>query len=195
VKPKAGVLARTNRLGVTYYLHEGTTKTGKPRYFFARTVRDGALDKVPDGYEVTESINGVVSIQKCRVEQDPIPEADVKAVESALRGQGHLRWHAVRAVGKAIVIYEPSTGPARVGEYARQLGMALPPAAYFKELMARAKYDAVMKFERDGDEYVALRMTYRGAGGWSWPLASGTLPDLVRQLVPLIGTEAFFELM
>jgi len=168
VKPKAGVLAHKNRLGVTYYLHEGTTKTGKPRYFFARTVREGALDKVPDGYEITESINGMVSVRTARLDPSPIPAADVELVESALRSQGHLRWHVARSVGDAIVIYEP---------------------------LARAKYAAVMKFERDGDEYVAFRMTYRGMGGWSWPLASGTLPDLVRQLVPPIGTEAFFDLM
>ena len=27
------VVAHRNRMGVTFYLHEGKTKTGKPRYF------------------------------------------------------------------------------------------------------------------------------------------------------------------
>jgi len=36
-------LPHTNRRGDTYYLHQGLTKTGKPRYFAARAVGDGAL--------------------------------------------------------------------------------------------------------------------------------------------------------
>jgi hypothetical protein len=45
VKPAAEAttaLTHENRMGVRFYLHEGRTKTGKARYFFARTVRDGA---------------------------------------------------------------------------------------------------------------------------------------------------------
>jgi hypothetical protein len=49
-------LAHTNRLGVTYYLHEGKTKTGKPRYFTARKIGDGALAAMPAGYEFSESL-------------------------------------------------------------------------------------------------------------------------------------------
>jgi hypothetical protein len=49
----------TNAKGQTYYLHtkDVTLKNGKVQriYFFARTERDGALDKVPAGYEVMET--------------------------------------------------------------------------------------------------------------------------------------------
>jgi hypothetical protein len=48
----------TNRMGDTYYLHEGTTKTGKARYFVAKTIREGVLSAMPDGFEFAESING-----------------------------------------------------------------------------------------------------------------------------------------
>ena len=96
-----------------------------------------------------------------------------------------------RAVENAIVIYEPHTNPDQLKDFSCSLGMGEPSATYIEERMARARYAPVVKFERDGDDnYVALRMTYRGEGGWSWALASGRLPDLVRQLVPPIGTEA-----
>lgn len=49
----------TNSKGQTYYLHKKdvTLKNGRQQtiYFFAREVRDGALDEVPEGYQVVET--------------------------------------------------------------------------------------------------------------------------------------------
>jgi len=49
----------TNSKGQTYYLHskDVTLKNGRRQtiYYFARDVRDGALDEVPSGYEVMET--------------------------------------------------------------------------------------------------------------------------------------------
>lgn len=52
VKPAteaATVFTYVNRMGVRFYLHGGKTKTDKPRYFFARDVRAGALAEMPEG--------------------------------------------------------------------------------------------------------------------------------------------------
>lgn len=49
----------TNSKGQTYYLHKKdvTLKNGRQQtiYFFAREVREGALDEVPAGYQVVET--------------------------------------------------------------------------------------------------------------------------------------------
>lgn len=49
----------TNSKGQTYHLHKKdvTLKNGRQQtiYFFARDVRDGALDAVPAGYKVMET--------------------------------------------------------------------------------------------------------------------------------------------
>lgn len=51
--------SHTNSKGQTYYLHnkDVTLKNGRTQtiYFFAREVRDGALDAVPAGMEVMET--------------------------------------------------------------------------------------------------------------------------------------------
>ena len=48
-----------NSKGQTYYLHANkrVSKSGKEitMYFFARDVREGALDEVPAGYQVVET--------------------------------------------------------------------------------------------------------------------------------------------
>jgi hypothetical protein len=50
----------TNNKGTKYYLHEKQVTlrgSGKQQriFFFAKDVRDGALDEVPTGYEVVEN--------------------------------------------------------------------------------------------------------------------------------------------
>ncbi len=60
--------AHTNGKGVTYYLHGRTRvlKSGKEStlYFFAKEVKDGALDAVPGAYEVSETKNGLPVLKK-----------------------------------------------------------------------------------------------------------------------------------
>ena len=49
----------TNSKGQTYYLHGKmvTLRGGRKQqiYYFAREVKDAALDDMPDGYQVTEN--------------------------------------------------------------------------------------------------------------------------------------------
>ncbi len=58
----------TNSKGTKYYLHGRTTplKSGKERtlYFFSKEKKEGVLDKVPAGYEVSESPNGLPVLKK-----------------------------------------------------------------------------------------------------------------------------------
>lgn len=184
-----------NRLGVRYYLHEGKTKTGKSRYFFARAVRDGALTQVPRGFEVTESINGVVSVRREKHAEISIPLADVKLVEEAVDRHRHLRWFKVRAIGSAMHVFEPHPRPDEVRSIAEHAFFVGRIEQYVEERMAKAQYAPVMKFEMEADHYVVFRMTYRGRGGWSWPLATGKLPSLLKKFLPSVGTEKFFDLM
>ena len=58
----------TNSKERTYFLHkrETTLKNGRTQtiYFFAKEVKDGALDAVPAGYVVSESKNGLPVLKK-----------------------------------------------------------------------------------------------------------------------------------
>lgn len=58
----------TNSRGNKYILHSTTRtlKSGKEQtlYYFAKTEKEGALDAVPEGYEVVESKNGLPVLKK-----------------------------------------------------------------------------------------------------------------------------------
>jgi hypothetical protein len=55
--------SHTNSKGNTYYLHS------KGRmFFFAREVKEGALDAVPAGYTVVEMKTGMLALKKVQAE-------------------------------------------------------------------------------------------------------------------------------
>jgi hypothetical protein len=58
----------TNSKGRAYFLHsrDTTLKNGKKQtiYFFAKEEKDGALETVPKGYEVSESKNGLPVLKR-----------------------------------------------------------------------------------------------------------------------------------
>ena len=191
----------TNRMGDTYYLHEGRTKTGKARYFVAKTIREGALSAMPEGFEFSESINGVVSVRKVDSSAAIVAETDVARARAELARHPHLRDHRIEVVKGEIVVFEP-TGSAPsdwVMEVARSF--AIRPEGFQPGRSSRrgrrVRYDPVMKFvpfrERNG--YTVHRMTYRGDGGWSWPLGSGPLYKLLERFLGCVGTDEFFELL
>jgi hypothetical protein len=191
-----------NRHGVAYYLHRGTTKTGKARYFFAKTIGDHPLAEMPAAWEVAESVNGVVTVRKA-TSATPIPAADVAIVRDALDRDAILRRCMVEAKGGAIIIHEPERGSIPTsGELAglsKEMGVPLARlTAHFEAMSRNARYAPVMKFEPafvgGTREYLAHRRTYRGDGGW-FPLSHGPLDSLVKQYVRHIGRESFFELM
>ena len=60
--------SHTNSKGTTYYLHgrDTTLKNGNTQtiYFFAKEIKEGALDAVPDGRIVAETKNGLPVLKK-----------------------------------------------------------------------------------------------------------------------------------
>ena len=75
--------AFTNSKGVTYYLHtkKSTTSTGKERtlFYFAKEVKEGTLDTVPEGYKVVEMKTGLPVLKKTGGETETEPEATPEA--------------------------------------------------------------------------------------------------------------------
>lgn len=181
----------TNRTGTTYYLHARKTKTGKPRYVFARAIGDDAIDEIPEGFEITESINGQVNLSKRRPRL--ISDAEEGAVRSELGRRPKLKRYRVEAKGDALTIYEPLRTEASLR------GVAMfTTSARLEQYFAETQFSPVLRFvvdDADKRTFRAERMTYRGDGGWSRSLASGEITKLARKLVPHLGEDTFFDLM
>ena len=76
-------VTHVNRKRQTYFLHEGKTKTGKPKYFFSKDSERTLLDAVPDGYEIYENPNAQVFLRKAMPQV--VTDEEVAAVQIGLR--------------------------------------------------------------------------------------------------------------
>jgi hypothetical protein len=190
----------TNRKGHTYYLCQGLTKTGKLRYYFARQPKEGSPDQIPEGYRISESVNGVVSLVKDRPQLIlPQEVADVEAVLAR-----HPKSHDYRvAVQKnRIVIYE-RLGPdidtlsAIFGEFS-PLPSAIVRNRLQEQLDKMARFSPILRFilvDQEERKYKTERWCYLGdVEDWIDIGESGRLEKLARRLIPKLGTDDFFEL-
>jgi hypothetical protein len=189
----------TNRKGFTYTLCQGTTKTGKPRYNFVRDPEGRrVVDEIPEGYEISESVNGIVSLIKKRPAQI-LPE-EVAAVEAAVERHPKSRNYRVNVKHDRIEIYE-SVGPDVDGLISDLRGMGMPLSDREKdlrEILERgAQFTPILRFILDDETrrvFRAERWCYLGSvDDWIF-ITTGPVDRLARQMVPTLGTDAFYEL-
>ncbi len=193
------MITYTNRKDVTYTLCKGVTKTGKPRYFFAREPQGELVEAIPEGYEIRESVNGVVSLAKVR--PGYILAEEVAVVAAAIQRHPRGRNYRMDVKPDRIDIYELVGGG--MDEVLAIFDDVLTPELLTEFRADRERYGqytAEMRFILTDAEqrlFRAERMCYRSSvDGWRPLRVIGRAPieHLARRLVPTLGTDAFFEL-
>lgn len=94
----------TNRKGITYYLCRGINKRGKTYYYFAREVKGEAVEEIPEGYKISESVNGFVTLAKDRPLQ--ITPEEIAAVEAVVEQHAKAHNYRVSAKDNQIAVHE-----------------------------------------------------------------------------------------
>ncbi|MBI5842225.1 MAG: hypothetical protein HZB19_19230 [Chloroflexi bacterium] len=188
----------TNRKGFTYFLNKGATKTGKPRYYFAREQKGEPVEEIPQGYKIEESVNAIVSLVKARPQL--IRPEEVACVESALKRHPKARNYRVAVKNDQIIIYEG------VGWNVDKMmeifsGFPILPGARERLEEDRDRYTQftpVMRFildDAETREYHAERWCYLGSiDDWFYLSHSGKIDKLAKKLTPKLGTDEFYEL-
>ena len=195
-------ISHTNRKGQTFFLGQGITKTGKPRYFFSKTGGPDALEQIPAGHHIEESVNGVVSLVKDR--QPLILPEEIHLVEDALRRHPKGNNYRVSAKGKQVIIYERLGADAE--DMANIFGKTL--LMYSRQellegiqalLDKNAQYSPMLHFnlvDTAARTFCAERATYMSSlPEWVNICDCGPLQSLVDQIIPLLDTDEYFELL
>jgi len=187
----------TNRKGLIYTLCQGTTKTGKPRYFFAREIKGEPVEQIPEGYAISESVNGVVSLSKTQVSQ--LHEDEINAVKAAVARHPKNRKYRVNARPKRIEIYE-SVGPDAETLIANMSSLfPIFPGTASKlsaDLERHAQFTPVLRFtliDADTRAFAAERMCYLGSIDDFIHIGYGPLEPMAPDIIATLGTEEFFE--
>jgi hypothetical protein len=188
----------TNRKGITYYLCRGVTKTGKPRYYFAREPKGEPVEQIPEGFKISESVNGIVSLVRDRPAL--IQPEEVAAVEAAVRRHPKAHQYRVNVKHNRIEVYE------QVGLDAEELAAALAQDGLDMPGLAdrlrptmerRAQFTPVLRFilvDEEQRTFHVERWCYLGSiDDWIDVGPMGTVDRLARHWIPRLGTDRFFE--
>jgi hypothetical protein len=190
----------TNRKGFTYFLCKGITKTGKPRYYFAREQKGQLVDEIPQGFQIQESVNGIVSLVKTRPQL--ILPKEISSVEAVLKRHPKGNYYRISIKKNQIIIYE-RLGPDAdtLLDIFGQAGLFTPRKSkeQVEEFLNRsAQYTPVMRFildDRKTRQYHAERWSYYGnIDDWIYAGHSGGIGELAKKLIPTLGTDKFYEL-
>lgn len=193
-----------NRMGESYYLQEGKTSSGKPKYYTGRKLTGKALDAVPDGYEVHEKPDTAQVVVR-KVKPSPISTFERRIAEDIVRRTSGLDHFVVEIEDNALVVYTPSVSRAEHDDFVERLagpffGKSSRMADEFRESRIKgSRYEKMLRFElmdADARYYRAERWCFRGSIDRWIPLGSyGPLDVLVATYAQHLDRESFFDLM
>ena len=188
-------LEYTNRKGEKYYLHIGATKTGKPKYFLALHSRGPLADAVPEGFEIYENPNGLVSLRKILAKL--ISDEEVGVVERELGRIARLEGCLVDRKLKVLTVYLVD----RKEDLVRELGLVMPWRLRTNRGFAPPSlwsYDPQLQFLLIDEKkrlFQTRRYCYLGSiDDWMDIGETGPLPKLAKLFITHLGQESYYEL-
>lgn len=185
----------TNRKGQLYYLHQGTTKTGKPKYFFSMK-SDGSLVKtVPDGFEIYENPNAQVFLQK--KQPKIITDEEIAIVERGMNKLSCFQYYQIDVKKDIIYIYTPNENTSNLSELFSE--SSLRNGIDIKTGMSRVlTYSSMLRFILDDEHkrtFTTERFCFLGSiDDWIEIGYPDTLQKLIEQYVKHLGKDSFYEL-
>jgi hypothetical protein len=194
-------ITHTNRRGEVYYLHQGQTKTGKPRYHFSRKKEGPLAESIPEGYEIYERPSAQVYLRKI-IPTSILPE-EVEVVKAGLRRAG-LNVFLVEAEKDAIVVHMPNRSKADLADFVERFRGGVSPGLadkWMEDMQNDCSFSAMMRFvltDEDKRLFRAERWCFRGSiDGWIllFDGPSGGLAKVVAAYAPHLDKESFFDLM
>lgn len=189
-------ITHKNRRGQTYYLHVGTTRTGKPKYYASLSGEGTLAESLPVSFEMHEQASGIVSVR--RVLPKLITDEEVQIVEHEMKRVANASRGYVDRNREILTIY--------VTQSERQMQALLQNMAPFASLLRIEetlthilKYDPVFRFilvDAEARVFEAQRFCYLSTiEDWISLEYLGALDDVARHYLVHIGEDSYYELI
>lgn len=186
-------LQYVSRLNRTFYLHEGVTKTGKPRYYLSLKNEGKLLDTMPEGFEIYENPDGQVYCRK--IPKKIITDEEVAIVEQAMKRFSKVEYYTIDVRQKTISVFIANQDTDRLLEF-------ISPGREQEEarstLMQAISYSPYMEFVLTDDKerlFTVRRYCFLGSvDDWIDIGEPGRLDELVKEYVRHLGEESYYDL-
>jgi hypothetical protein len=184
-----------NRKGQKYYLHQGTTKTGKPKYFFSMKTEGTLVKIIPDGFEIYENPNAQVFLRT--VQPKIITDEEIATVEKGMKELSKLQNFKIDVKKDTVYVYTADQEKKELVEIFLSFSFAT------NENIARSvnnclSYSSMLRFvlfDEDKRIFTAERFCFLGSiDDWIDIGLPNTLQNLVKKYVKHLGHDSFYEL-
>lgn len=195
-----------NRIGKRYFLREGKSKTGKPRYFFSsnQNGKGEEVGAIPEGYEIYEHPeNAQVFLRK--IQPRLITELEEQYVKKLLGSLNNGRRYLVDCKNRTLTIYESNTDSEELkgifggfmDNHPLLRGVTADHAMSALTKMTDQHYTAVLRFtlkDKEGRRFTAERFCFRGSvDDWIYLSGPGPFRDIVKEYTGILGKDEFFQ--
>jgi hypothetical protein len=187
-----------NRKQSTYYLHEGKTKTGKPKYFFSMKAEGTLAETIPKGYQIYENPNGQVFLRK--IQPQLITDEELAVVQVGMEAFAKVQRFLIDVKKDAISIFTPDQDIARLAAIVTSASSTLGRGNQAAEqiLERSLNYSSDLRFvlvDQEKRLFQTERYCYLGSiDDWMEIGPTDTLQKLVKAYVKHLDQESFFEL-
>ena len=190
-------ITHTNAKDKTYYLHQGTTKTGKPKYYFSMKSEGTLADDIPEGFEMYENPNAQVFLR--RIPPKIIIDEEIAIVEAGMRQYTDVEYFKIDVKGHAIFVYTAVQDmDALMAIFQDSPTFQDEKIRIIKALHQGIQYTSDMQFvlvDETKRTFATQRYCYLGSiDDWIPIGRSDKLPSLVKQYVKHLGKESFVTL-
>jgi len=186
-------ITHTNAKGKLYYLHQGTTKTGKPKYYFSMESEGHLAESIPEGFEIYENPNAQVFLR--RIPPKLITDEERRVVEEGMRTYADVKDYKIDIRGNVIAIYTADQDMTILAAIVRDPHASSEENARRRQLLRESiHYSELVRFMLLDDKrrtFVTQRYCFIGSiDDWIEIGRSGKLAHLVKQHVKHLGKES-----
>ena len=185
-----------NRKGQTYYLHQGITKTGKPKYFLAQRSEGELVDSIPEGFEIYENPNAQVFLRRIRPKL--ITDAEIEIIRKGMEKYcPQIQYYQMDVKEHVISIFLPDQDVDVLSEL-----LTFSPKAKETSIQSLLNqfttYSPMLRFmliDEKRRHFVTQRYCFLGSiDDWIKIGKPGKLASLVKTYVRHLGQESYYEL-
>jgi hypothetical protein len=188
-------ITHTNAKGKTSYLHQGTTKTGKPKYYFSMESNGELAESIPVGFEIYETPNAQVFLR--RIPPKIITDAERQVVEDGMRKYASVQDYKIDVRGNAIEIHIAHQDSETFSEMFTRARPDLDQTQIAAFVAQAVHYFPMMQFLLEDEKrrtFTAQRYCFIGSIDDWIDIGHGQLTKLVKRYVKHLGQESYFDL-
>jgi hypothetical protein len=184
-----------NRRGKIFYLHQGVTKKGNPKYYFSQKSEGELVGSIPKGFEIYENPNAQVFLRRIRPKL--ITDEEVEIVRQGMNKYCEVKFYQIDVKKNVISVFLVDQDVEILSETLTSLPNTknMTPQDVANEMGSYSPWLNFVLIDESRRLFVAKRQGFLGSiDEWVEIGEPAELAVLVKKYVKHLGQSSYFVL-